>query len=280
MGKCVAYAVVLALILVGAYVLWGEDEYDLIGRLDRFVAQSDGEVVQVAPTSAAAPTVAVRAVADTGQESAAVADPAATLAPSPTAMPASTPTATPVPRPTATPTPVLPTRTPVPTPLPRSSSQVAFVFNPSYSAGTNDVAVQLMREDMLVLINQVRSRAGVGPVTLGSNRSPQSHAEYMRDGCLVSHTGSGGSNKRQRWERNGGSASVRIAENVNGYRTCTFTVPRSRSLGYYVTKLMDSLMNSSGHRAIIEDGAYDEVHIGWAISRNGAWVTQLFVDTR
>ena len=250
MGKCVAYGVVLALIVVGAYVLWGEDEYDLIGRLDRFIAQSDGEVVRVAPT------VAVRAVADTGQESAAVADPTATLAP------------------------VLPTRTPVPTPLPRSSSQVAFVFNRSYSAGTNDVAVQLMREDMLVLINQVRGRAGVGPVTLGSNRSPQAHAEYMRNGCRVSHTGSGGSNKRQRWERSGGSASVRIAENVNGYRTCTFTVPRSRSLGYYVTKLMDSLMNSSGHRAIIEDGAYDEVHIGWAISPNGAWVTQLFVDTR
>ena len=250
MGKCVAYGVVLALVLVGAYVLWGEDEYDLIGRLDRFIAQSDGEVVQVAPTSASVLTDAVPTVAATAQVSTVAADPASTLAPSPTAMPASTPTATPVPRPTATATPVLPTSTPRPTPLPRSSRQVPFFYYSSYPSGMNEVSLQLMREDMLVLINGARKRAGVGPVTLGSNRSPQAHAEYMRDGCLVSHTGSGGSNKRQRWERSGGSSSVRIAENVNGYRTCTFNVPRSRSLGYYVTKLMDSLMNSSGHRAL------------------------------
>ena len=86
---------------------------------------------------------------------------------------------------------------------------------------------------------------------------------------MVSHTGSGGSDKRQRWERSGGSPSVRFAENVNGYRTCTFTVPSSRCIGYYVQTLMDSFMESPKHREIIVDGDHDDVQLGFAINWNG-----------
>lgn len=273
MGKCFAFAILFALIGIGAYVFWTGDDFGLTDRVESFLSGTDGETVQTAPaptqiSTVAAPTPEVAAGTPTRS------------APTPMSSPTIIPTATPVPIPTPTRTPVPPTNTPVPTPLPRSSSQVAFVYVPSLPAGTNDHAVQLMREDMLTLINRARNRTGAGEVTLGNNLSPQAHAEFMRDSCTVTHTGSGGSDKRQRWERSGGSANVLLAENVNGYRTCTFNVPRSRSLGYYVNKLMDSLMDSSRHRAIIEDGKYDEVHIGFAINGNGAWVSQLFVDLR
>ena len=172
------------------------------------------------------------------------------------------------------------TTAPAATAAPSSSRDVRFVFDGSQSAGVSSSAVALMREDMLDMINSQRSRAGAPSVTLGSNRSPQSHAEYMRDRCIVSHTGAGGSSKRDRWISAGGNANVTLGENVNGYRDCSFTIPSSRTLYHYVDRLMDSLMDSSGHREILLDSSYDEVHLGFAISPNGMWVTQLFVNTR
>ena len=206
--------------------------------------------------------------------------PTATPSPEPTLTPTpagtATPYPTPVPLPTATPAPIL---TPTPAPTPRSSSEVSFIYRGDHDAGVVESAVAVMRRDMLAMINAARRRAGVPPVTLGENTSVQAHAEYMRDNCIVSHTGSGGNNKRDRWLRAGGNPDVRLAENVNGYRDCSFTVPSSRTLYYYVNKLMVSLMESSGHREILLTDSYDEVHLGFAISPNGMWVTQLFVDT-
>ena len=135
-----------------------------------------------------------------------------------------------------------------------------------------------MRKDMLKMINFERARAGISPLTLGRNPSPQAHAEYMRDNCTVSHTGSGGTRPSDRWARSGGNAYYGIGENVNGYRGCSFTVPRSRTLYYYVEKLMDSLMDSPGHRENILDRDYDEVRLGFAINPYGMWLTQIFVD--
>ena len=247
MGKLIFYALVFVTI---AIVVWMDDRYDLLGRFDAFTPQFDSESVQSSP-------VAER-VSSVGTPDSAV---------------------TPIVILTATSVPVV-SGNKSDTTAPRSSWQVPFIYMPSHSSGTNEVAHELARLDMLALINNARSQAGVAQVKLGDNPSPQAHAEFMRDGCVVSHTGSGGSNKRQRWERNGGATNVVLAENVNGYRTCTFSVPSSRSIGYYVKKLMDSLMDSAEHRAIIEDGKYDEVHIGFAINGNGAWVTQLFVDLR
>ena len=181
--------------------------------------------------------------------------------------------------PTAT---VAPTPTPVPspTPAPSSSREIAFAFDATYGPGVPNHALAVMREDMLKMINAERRSAGSPPVSLGSNASPQVHTEYMRDNCIVSHSGPGGIDKRARWLSAGGSSSVLLGENVNGYRDCSFRIPSSRTLYHYVNKLMDSLMDSSGHRAILLDSKYDEVHLGFAISPNGMWVTQLFVDRR
>lgn len=178
--------------------------------------------------------------------------------------------------PTSTPTPL---PSPTATPAPTSSRDIPFIYDESFGAGVDGSALELMRVDMLELINTVRANQGLPHVVLGSNTSPQDHAEYLRDGCIVSHTSSGGSDKRDRWLSAGGNANVRLAENVNGYRDCSFTVPNTRTLHYYVQKLMDSLINSAGHRDILLTPAYDEVHLGFAISPNGMWVTQLFVDT-
>ena len=163
---------------------------------------------------------------------------------------------------------------------PSSSRDIPLVYDGRYSAGVSPEAVDLMREDMLQMIDARRSRVGAGPLQLGRNLSPQSHAEYMRDNCIVSHTGAGGSSKRDRWISAGGNANVTLGENVNGYRDCSFTIPSSRTLYHYVDKLMDSLMDSSGHREILLTNSYDEVHLGFAISPNGMWVTQLFANRR
>ena len=173
-----------------------------------------------------------------------------------------------------------PTRAPSPTPLPSSSREIAFVFDAGYGPGVPAPALAVMREDMLDMINSERRSAGSPPVSLGNNASPQVHTEYMRDNCIVSHSGPGGIDKRARWLSAGGASSVILGENVNGYRDCSFRVPRSRTLYHYVDKLMDSLMDSSGHRNILLGPKYDEVHLGFAISPNGMWVTQLFVDRR
>lgn len=137
-----------------------------------------------------------------------------------------------------------------------------------------------MRKDMLKMINFARGRAGVSPLTLGRNRSAQAHAEYMRDNCVVSHSGSGGSSVRDRWLRSGGNSYAGVGENVSGWRDCYFRIPSSRTLFRYVDQLMDGLLESPGHRRNILNPDYDEVHLGFAISPYGMWVAQVFVIRR
>lgn len=203
--------------------------------------------------------------------------------PTETPVPTATPTATAIPLPTATP---LPTSTPAPTstptaiPTPSSSREFQFIYDSRYGAGVNDIALATMQRDMLKMINDERRRAGVPPVVLGDISSVQEHTEYMRDNCIVSNSGRGGVSKDTLWERAGGDTNVGLAQNVNGYRDCSFTVPRSRTLYYYVDKLMTSLLRGPTTTGIIVKETYDEVHLGFAISPNGMWVTQLFVDRR
>ena len=200
--------------------------------------------------------------------------------PTPTATPLPTPTPTPTPTPlppTATPTPL---PTPTPAPPPDTSRRIPFVYDSSIRAGVSEDAVNAMRKDMLKMINFARGRAGVSPLTLGRNRSPQAHAEYMRDNCIVSHTGSGGSDMVQRWRRSGGGDYALIGENVGGMRNCSYRVRSTMTLYHEVADHHDGLMNSPGHRQNILHRDFDQVHLGFAISPYGMWVTQLFVNTR
>lgn len=134
-----------------------------------------------------------------------------------------------------------------------------------------------MRKDMLKMINFARGQAGVSPVTLGRNHSPQAHSEYQRDTCIVSHTGSGGSDMVDRWFQNGGGDYATIGENVSGWLDCLYRVPRSHTLYRYVAEQFDGLMESPGHRRNILHRDFDEVHLGFAVSPYGLWITQVFV---
>lgn len=200
--------------------------------------------------------------------------------------PTATPTPTPTPTPSPTPTPLPPTATPTPSPSPTpapppdTSRHIRFVYDSSIRAGVSEDAVNAMRKDMLKMINAARGRAGVSPLTLGRNRSPQAHAEYMRDACVVSHTGSGGSTMVGRWTRSGGGDYAAIGENVSGWLDCLYRVPRSHTLYRYLSEQFDGLMESSGHRQNILDRDYDEVHLGFAVSPYGLWITQIFVIRR
>lgn len=200
--------------------------------------------------------------------------------------PTATPTPAPTPTPSPTPTPLPPTATPTPSPSPTpapppdTSRHLRFVYDPSIRAGVSEDAVNAMRKDMLKMINAARGRAGVSPLTLGRNRSPQAHAEYMRDYCIVSHTGSGGSTLLDRWVRAGGNASVGLGENVSGMRRCWYRMSSSQTLYSELADHHVGLMESPGHRENILDRDYDEVHLGFAISPYGMWLTQLFVIRR
>ena len=130
---------------------------------------------------------------------------------------------------------------------------------------------------MLKMINAARGQAGVSPLTLGSNNSPQAHSEYQRDNCVVSHTGSGGSTMVDRWFRSGGGDYAAIGENVSGWLDCLYRVPRSHTLYRYVSEQFDGLMESPGHRRNILDRDFEEVHLGFAVSPYGLWITQVFV---
>ena len=197
--------------------------------------------------------------------------------PTPTATPLPTPTPTPTPTPlppTATPTPL---PSPTPAPPPDTSRRIPFVYDSSIKAGVSEDAVNAMRKDMLKMINFARGRAGVSPLILGRNRSPQAHAEYTRDNCIVSHTGSGGSDMVHRWHRSGGGDYAAIGENVSGWLQCRYRVPNTHTLYRYVDEQFDGLMESPGHRENILDRDYDEVHLGFAVSPHGLWITQVFV---
>lgn len=64
-------------------------------------------------------------------------------------------------------------------PEPHSSSDVPFVYMPNQSSGTDDFAIEFVRNDMLKLIYDARNQAGVPQVSLGNNQSPQACAESM-----------------------------------------------------------------------------------------------------
>ena len=139
-------------------------------------------------------------------------------------------------------------------------------MTPDTQAGVSEDIVNAMRKDMLKTINFARGQAGISPVTLGRNHSPQAHSEYQRDTCIVSHTGSGGSDMVDRWFQNGGGDYATIGENVSGWLDCLYRVPRSHTLYRYVAEQFDGLMESPGHRRNILHRDFDEVHLGFAVS--------------
>lgn len=96
--------------------------------------------------------------------------------------------------------------------------------------------------EVLALVNAERAALGRPPLTLDVRltAAARRHAEDMRDGCFLSHTGSDGS-----------SPFERMAEAA--YPDGIGEVAAAGSFPYPPGQVVDSWMESSGHRAILVD---------------------------
>ena len=120
--------------------------------------------------------------------------------------------------------------------------------------------------EMIVSVNAHRSASGLASLARcgALERAAQAHSEDQAATSTMTHTGSDGSNLRTRVERNGYAGWRGIAENVAAGQPDIATV-------------MDSWMNSPGHRANLLNGSYTHVGVGRASDGNGAnYWTQAF----
>ena len=158
--------------------------------------------------------------------------------------------------PTPTPTPP-PTPAPTPTPPPPAP------------------ALDALRTYMLVLINDARVKAGVGPVTLGDSIVAQLHAEDQRDNCYSGHWDSDGLKPHMRYSFAGGYQANK--ENTSGLDACLsgFYTPIG-NLYEEVDQTMALLLRSDDHKASLLEPNFHTVNIGLAYDRYILWVTQQF----
>ena len=195
---------------------------------------------------------------------------ASTPPPSPTAFLTliSPVTETPTPGPPATarprPTPIPPTVTPLP-PTPTPTYIPPHLRHMEY------------KEYMLELINLERARAGVGPVTLGTNNAVQLKAESAIENCAGSHWGLDGLKPYMRYSLAGGYQSN--AENGSGSHYCYGDSDRVRKIEDIKNEVREAMrgwMDSPGHRRNLLKATHRKVNIGLAWDRYNTAAYQHF----
>ena len=131
---------------------------------------------------------------------------------------------------------------------------------------------------MLNMINIERKKAGVAPLTLGTNKAAQKHAQSMVDFCYGSHWDIDGLTPYMRYSLAGGYQ--RNNENYYGRDYCRISdVPSTAGLGpaaMLLYQAMDSFMGSPAHKSNILDEKYKKVNIGVAHDRHNFKVVQVF----
>lgn len=120
-------------------------------------------------------------------------------------------------------------------------------------------------QEVLNIVNQERQRGGISPLRLHSrlNAAAQAHSNDMARNNFMGHTGSDGSSFVDRMKRHGYNFR-RGAENVAAGQSSARDV-------------MNSWMNSFGHRRNILNGNYRDIGIAYARGgRYGIYWTQVF----
>jgi uncharacterized protein YkwD len=172
-------------------------------------------------------------------------DPATTAPDASEPAPAPTPTAEAAPAPESATAPE-----PAPAPAPAPAAAAA----PPASGGAED--------QVLALVNAERAAAGCGPVSAdgGLASVARAHSADMRDRGFFDHVNPDGLDPFDRADRGGVSAR---AENIAwGQQDAA--------------EVMDSWMNSAGHRANILNCGLTRLGVGIAQGGGGPWWTQLF----
>ncbi len=135
------------------------------------------------------------------------------------------------------------------------------------------------KQYMLGLINAERQKAGLRPVTLGTNNAAQIHAENLWRDCVSGHWGTDGLTPYMRYSLAGGYQSN--SENVSGYRYCFTDEDRNRyraisNVQSELRDIMTGLMGSPGHARNILKPWHRKVNLGLAWTTHQMWTVQHF----
>ncbi|GGT33285.1 sigma-70 family RNA polymerase sigma factor [Streptomyces chromofuscus] len=189
---------------------------------------------------------------DLSAPSAAQTSPSASASPSPSASPSKKASPSASPRPTIT-------RKTVPAPRPSARPTRSASSAPQTQAPpTGDVA------QVVALVNQERAAAGCGPLKEDAqlNQAAQGHSQDMAARDFFDHTNPDGADPGQRTTAAGYNWST-YGENIaRGQQT-----PEA---------VMDSWMNSPGHRANILNCSFEDIGVGVHEGSGGPWWTQNF----
>jgi uncharacterized protein YkwD len=147
--------------------------------------------------------------------------------------------------------------------LPAESHAIRLTQTPTPGAAETDFL-----QELLELVNDERAAVGAAPVTLSPQltEAAQRHAEDMANNTFLSHFGSDGSTMQTRIEAADYNWSA-IGENIAMGQTSPEAV-------------MESWMDSSGHRQNILNPNYSELGLGYAEAANGPYWVQVFAKAR
>ncbi|MGN9762038.1 sigma-70 family RNA polymerase sigma factor [Streptomyces sp. SD31] len=176
--------------------------------------------------------------------------PSASKSPSPSASPSKKASPSKTPR---------PTKKSVPTPRPSTRPTRSASSTPQTQAAPTGAVAQVV-----ALVNKERSAAGCGPVTEDRqlNQAALGHSEDMDARDFFDHTNPDGADPGQRITAAGYTWST-YGENIaQGQQT-----PEA---------VMDSWMNSPGHRANILNCSFKDIGVGIHEGAGGPWWTQNF----
>ena len=181
----------------------------------------------------------------------------------PTAAPTVVPTSVPTTAPTTAPTAVPTTKpTTAPTVAPTSAPTATPTAKPTQAPSTESA----MEKEVLALVNKVRAENGLSALTWAEDVAnvARAHSRDMINRGFFSHTNPDGLSPFDRLKNSGIS-----------YRTAAENIAYGQKTAEAV---MNSWMNSSGHRANILNKNVKEIGVGAVKSQNGTvYWTQMFV---
>ncbi len=183
----------------------------------------------------------------------------------PSALPTAVPTATPTQAPSAEPT-AVPTQEPTATPAQTPSAEPTAELLATPSPTTAPAGERAMEQEVLKLVNQARAENGLNPLSWADDLADiaRAHSADMIERGFFSHTNPDGQSPFDRIKNNGISYRA-AAENI------AYGQPDAEAV-------MNSWMNSAGHRANILNENLKEIGIGAVKDSNGTvYWTQVFV---
>ncbi|MFJ2867571.1 CAP domain-containing protein [Kitasatospora sp. NPDC087314] len=234
---------------------------------DNLIAAEAGthDGIQVPGAGAAAPTVALPPVDLAATDPAAAPTSAAPTTAS--ASPTTSPTTSATPTATAKPSPIATATTPAPTKsagTPSAAQRTVAPASTSAPAPAGGGAASGYAQQVVDLVNVERAKAGCGPVTAEPRlaSAAQSHSDDMADRNYFDHASPDGYHADHRIE-------------AAGYRWSTWGENIARGQKDPAA-VMDSWMNSPGHRANILNCAFKQLGVGVRSGSGGPWWTQVF----